>query len=93
MFFLVCFEFKNVFSYLVIRMFSVVTILTFLIRYLEGALVSDSDSPLDSAKTPTGRRRDYAPSTEPGSRLPHMSIRLLSDLSNEVFHVKFILDS
>ncbi|KAG9144608.1 hypothetical protein Leryth_010821 [Lithospermum erythrorhizon] len=53
-------------------------------RYLEGALISDGDSPLDAAKEPTGRRRDYVPSAEPGSRLPHMSIRLLSDMSNEV---------
>ncbi|KAL0421531.1 UNVERIFIED_CONTAM: putative polyketide hydroxylase [Sesamum latifolium] len=53
-------------------------------RYSEGALVSDGDS-LSGApqETPTGRRRDYIPSSDPGSRLPHMQIRPLSELLNK----------
>ncbi|KAL0336004.1 UNVERIFIED_CONTAM: putative polyketide hydroxylase [Sesamum radiatum] len=53
-------------------------------RYSEGALVSDGDS-LSGApqETPTGRRRDYIPSLDPGSRLPHMQIRPLSELLNK----------
>jgi 2-polyprenyl-6-methoxyphenol hydroxylase-like FAD-dependent oxidoreductase len=49
-------------------------------RYLKGALVPESDSkPLDAApEEPTGRRRDYIPSAVPGSRLPHMTVRLLA---------------
>lgn len=27
-------------------------------------------------QVPTGRRRDYIPSTQPGSRLPHMFVRV-----------------
>lgn len=33
---------------------------------------------------PTGGRRDYVPSADPGSRLPHMNVRVLSNLSSEV---------
>ena len=33
---------------------------------------------------PTGRRRDYVPSSEPGSRLPHMKVRPLRGSSDEV---------
>ncbi|KAK4402675.1 putative polyketide hydroxylase [Sesamum angolense] len=53
-------------------------------RYSKGALVSDGDS-LSGApqETPTGRRRDYIPSSDPGSRLPHMQIRPLSELLNK----------
>lgn len=38
---------------------------------------------LDAPEAPTGRRRDYVPSADPGSRLPHMNIRVLSKLSSE----------
>ncbi|KAL0385393.1 UNVERIFIED_CONTAM: 2,4-dichlorophenol 6-monooxygenase [Sesamum radiatum] len=53
-------------------------------RYSKGALVSDGDS-LSGApqETPTGRRRDYIPSSDPGSRLPHMQIQPLSELLNK----------
>ncbi|KAK4429710.1 putative polyketide hydroxylase [Sesamum alatum] len=53
-------------------------------RYSKGALVSDADS-LSGApqETPTGRRRGYIPSSDPGSRLPHMQIRPLSELLNK----------
>ncbi|XP_022887617.1 uncharacterized protein LOC111403366 isoform X1 [Olea europaea var. sylvestris] len=49
-------------------------------RYREGALVSDSNSLSSASETPTGRRREYIPSTDPGSRLPHMKIKLVSEL-------------
>lgn len=52
-------------------------------RYLKGALVSDDDSSSNAQEAPTGGRRDYIPSADPGSRLPHMSMRLLSDLSSK----------
>lgn len=39
---------------------------------------------LGAPELPTGRRRDYVPSAEPGSRLPHMNVKVLSNLSNEV---------
>ncbi|EYU25930.1 hypothetical protein ABFS82_11G068200 [Erythranthe guttata] len=49
-------------------------------RYSKGALVSEGDSSWTPQETPTGRRRDYVPSSDPGSRLPHMNIQLLSPL-------------
>lgn len=52
-------------------------------RYLEGALVSDRHGAHDNEDVPTGRRRDYVPSSEPGSRLPHMKVRLLSSVSDK----------
>ncbi|KAM7464722.1 hypothetical protein LguiA_032843 [Lonicera macranthoides] len=52
-------------------------------RYLKGALVPDSDNMLEAPEAPTGRRRDYIPSAVPGSRLPHMSVRVLSKLPSE----------
>ncbi|KAL6998235.1 hypothetical protein U1Q18_008361 [Sarracenia purpurea var. burkii] len=52
-------------------------------RYLQGALVSDEGSDLESPEIPTGRRRDYVPSANPGSRLPHMNVRALLSLSSE----------
>lgn len=55
-------------------------------RYNEGALVSDGDSLSSAQEKPTGRRRDYVPSSDPGSRLPHMSIQVLPHLS-EVCHL------
>ncbi|KAM7251196.1 hypothetical protein ACFE04_023079 [Oxalis oulophora] len=46
-------------------------------RYLKGALVPDSDGvPL---QTPTGHRRDYVPRADPGMRLPHMNVKMLSN--------------
>ncbi|KAK6160359.1 hypothetical protein DH2020_003740 [Rehmannia glutinosa] len=52
-------------------------------RYSEGALVSDGDSSSSARERPTGRRRDYVPSSDPGSRLPHMKIQLLSAFSSK----------
>ncbi|KAK2971046.1 hypothetical protein RJ640_030796 [Escallonia rubra] len=52
-------------------------------RYLHGAVVPDSDRMEDAPNAPTGRRRDYLPSSDPGSRLPHMSIRALSKPHSE----------
>lgn len=55
------------------------------IRYLEGALVPEiSDKSQDTTEVPTGRRRDYIPSSEPGSRLPHMNVRVLKAASSKV---------
>ncbi|KAL9246560.1 hypothetical protein vseg_020078 [Gypsophila vaccaria] len=53
-------------------------------RYSEGALVSDRHVIRDAERAPTGRRRDYVPSSEPGSRLPHMMLRPLSSVNDEV---------
>ncbi|XP_068333021.1 uncharacterized protein [Pyrus communis] len=53
-------------------------------RYLEGALIPDSDGGMSAPEGPTGRRRDYVPSVVPGARLPHMNVRILSDTSSEV---------
>ncbi|KAL3501049.1 hypothetical protein ACH5RR_035498 [Cinchona calisaya] len=52
-------------------------------RYLKGALASDDGCLPNPPEPPTGRRRDYVPSADPGSRLPHMNIRLLSNLSSK----------
>ncbi|CAK7327404.1 unnamed protein product [Dovyalis caffra] len=51
-------------------------------RYLEGALIPDNDS-VGAPEPPTGRRRDYIPSANPGSRLPHMNVHVLSNSSSE----------
>nr|GME18966.1 putative polyketide hydroxylase isoform X1 [Ipomoea batatas] len=48
-------------------------------RYLKGALVSDGDNLLHEPEAPTGRRRDFVPSADPGSRLPHINIRPFSN--------------
>ncbi|XP_068665587.1 uncharacterized protein [Aristolochia californica] len=54
-------------------------------RYLEGALVLDSSSEkVNKIHASTGRRRDYVPSSEPGSRLPHMNVRVLNISSDKV---------
>lgn len=53
-------------------------------RYLEGALIPDTDDALGAPEGPTGRRRDYVPSVDPGSRLPHMNVAILSNSSSEV---------
>ncbi|KAK6922376.1 FAD-binding domain [Dillenia turbinata] len=52
-------------------------------RYLKGALVPDNAT-TSPAEAPTGRRRDYVPCAEPGSRLPHMNVRVPSETANEV---------
>ncbi|GKA48676.1 aromatic-ring hydroxylase-like protein [Tanacetum coccineum] len=54
-------------------------------RYHEGALVPEKDSEGASInlEPPTGRRREYIPSADPGSRLPHMNVRVLSDVTRE----------
>ncbi|BFI27883.1 hypothetical protein MPTK2_2g14360 [Marchantia polymorpha subsp. ruderalis] len=47
-------------------------------RYVCGALVSDKiDTTEEELAKPTGRRREYIPSSKPGSRLPHMNMRYL----------------
>ncbi|KAG6554781.1 hypothetical protein Mapa_003801 [Marchantia paleacea] len=47
-------------------------------RYDCGALISDKlDTTEEELAKPTGRRREYMPSSKPGSRLPHMSMRYL----------------
>ncbi|XP_012085624.1 2,4-dichlorophenol 6-monooxygenase isoform X2 [Jatropha curcas] len=53
-------------------------------RYLEGALIPDNGNTEGVMEQPTGRRREYIPSVNPGSRLPHMDVRILSNLSSEV---------
>ncbi|KAL3678132.1 hypothetical protein R1sor_021088 [Riccia sorocarpa] len=50
-------------------------------RYNRGAVVSDPEMIKDDMEKPTGRRREYIPSSKPGARLPHMRIhRLDADL-------------
>ncbi|KAK1575307.1 hypothetical protein Q3G72_004358 [Acer saccharum] len=51
-------------------------------RYLKGALVPEGDCEMGALEAPTGRRRDYVPSANPGSRLPHMNVRILSTSSS-----------
>lgn len=53
-------------------------------RYLEGAIVPDKESEAGDPEAPSGRRRDYVPCAEPGSRLPHMYVKVLSDSTREV---------
>jgi hypothetical protein len=48
-------------------------------RYLEGALVPEVEAQQQTnshQNFPTGRRREYLPSTRPGARLPHFPIRM-----------------
>ncbi|CAN0929260.1 Putative polyketide hydroxylase [Linum grandiflorum] len=52
-------------------------------RYLEGAVVSDSNGANPKAEPPSGRRKEYVPSADPGCRLPHMYIRPLSSPSSK----------
>ena len=40
--------------------------------------MSESDNPENPPEVPTGRRRDYIASTNPGSRLPHMYVQVNS---------------
>ncbi|XP_010103188.2 uncharacterized protein LOC21390160 isoform X2 [Morus notabilis] len=53
-------------------------------RYLEGALVPDHDSVTSTLEAPTGRRRDYIPTADPGCRLPHMNVRVFSNSSSKI---------
>ncbi|KAL0700050.1 hypothetical protein Bca4012_056172 [Brassica carinata] len=53
-------------------------------RYQEGAIVPDNESGAGDPEAPSGRRRDYVPCAEPGSRLPHMYVKVLSDSTREV---------
>lgn len=55
------------------------------VRYLEGALVPDSKDTVPP-EVPTGRRRDYVPRADPGLRLPHMNVRVLSNIPSEVYN-------
>ncbi|KAL4573859.1 hypothetical protein LXL04_020679 [Taraxacum kok-saghyz] len=48
------------------------------IRYREGALVPEGACE-GAPDKPTGRRREYVPSADPGSRLPHMNITVLPE--------------
>lgn len=54
------------------------------VRYLDGALGPESDSMLGTPEAPTGRLRDYIPAADPGCRLPHMNVRVLSSSSSKV---------
>ncbi|AES72064.2 putative 2-hydroxybiphenyl 3-monooxygenase [Medicago truncatula] len=45
-------------------------------RYLQGAIVPESSDVESPPQVPTGRRRDYIPSAQPGCRLPHMFVRI-----------------
>ncbi|PKI77026.1 hypothetical protein CRG98_002529 [Punica granatum] len=52
-------------------------------RYFKGALIPDKIGGMAPLEPPTGRRRDYVPSADPGSRLPHMNMRVLSNSPEE----------
>ncbi|GAU41297.1 hypothetical protein TSUD_325110 [Trifolium subterraneum] len=52
-------------------------------RYLQGAIMPESSDVASSPQVPTGRRRDYIPSAQPGCRLPHMFVRV-NPLSKEM---------
>lgn len=47
--------------------------------------MSEDDSVLNVHEAPTGRRRDYIPCSEPGAKLPHMNVKLLSNPSSKVW--------
>ncbi|KAI4336611.1 hypothetical protein L6164_015115 [Bauhinia variegata] len=51
-------------------------------RYLQGAIMPYSNYTDSTPPVPTGRRRDYIPSSHPGSRLPHIYMRV-NPLSEE----------
>lgn len=51
-------------------------------RYLKGALIPEINDVESPPEVPTGRRRDYTPSAQPGSKLPHMFVRV-NPLSEE----------
>ncbi|CAJ2657033.1 unnamed protein product [Trifolium pratense] len=52
-------------------------------RYLQGAIMPESSDVESSPQVPTGRRRDYIPSAQPGCRLPHIFVRV-NRLSKEM---------
>ncbi|KVI05761.1 Aromatic-ring hydroxylase-like protein [Cynara cardunculus var. scolymus] len=55
-------------------------------RYREGALLpepNDEGFVPNKPEPPTGRRQEYIPSADPGSRLPHMNVRVLSEVTRE----------
>ncbi|KAJ9554504.1 hypothetical protein OSB04_018549 [Centaurea solstitialis] len=54
-------------------------------RYREGALIPEPETEglPNKPEPPSGRRQEYIPSADPGSRLPHMNVRLLSELTQE----------
>ncbi|KAG5520680.1 hypothetical protein RHGRI_033310 [Rhododendron griersonianum] len=52
-------------------------------RYNQGAVVPTGCTKSDIRELPTGRRQDYVPSADPGTRLPHMNVRALANLSSE----------
>ncbi|KAG4989987.1 hypothetical protein JHK82_032298 [Glycine max] len=52
------------------------------LRYLQGALMPESKDVESPPEVLTGRRRDYTPSAQPGSRLPHIFVRV-NPLSEE----------
>lgn len=59
------------------------------IRYMEGALVPETANESHYvADVTTGRRKDYVPSSEPGSRLPHMKIMVLDNILNRVCYLE-----
>ncbi|KAM7276397.1 hypothetical protein ACFE04_018263 [Oxalis oulophora] len=49
-------------------------------RYLEGALITDNDHEVNAPMVPSRYRREYVPCADPGSRLPHMNVKVLSKL-------------
>jgi 2-polyprenyl-6-methoxyphenol hydroxylase-like FAD-dependent oxidoreductase len=52
-------------------------------RYLEGALVTDSVNMENAPMELSRYRREYVPCADPGSRLPHMNVRIFSKLHEE----------
>lgn len=54
-------------------------------RYREGALIPEpnGEGVPNKPEPPTGRRPEYVPSADPGSRLPHMNVRVLSEVTRE----------
>ncbi|KAM7269730.1 hypothetical protein ACFE04_025227 [Oxalis oulophora] len=52
-------------------------------KYLEGALVNDSVNVEKAPMKPSRYRKDYVPCADPGSRLPHMNVKVLSELHEE----------
>lgn len=61
------------------------------VRYLEGALVPDSGDVVPAPELPTGRRRDYVPCADPGSRLPHMNVKVSSNFPSEVYILTMLI--
>lgn len=57
------------------------------LRYLQGALMPESKDVESPPEVLTGHRRDYTPSAQPGSRLPHIFVRVnpLSEVCDAVY--------